>query len=185
MHQEIRSVDNEKIIFFEGLTIDYWQNGFEKGPGNSEYNDRQVLAYHIYCPLSDPSVKNEILCNGIDDEFFLMRRKDANRLGTSMVMTEFGATEDIKEDLYNLEKTAELADKHQQSWMYWEFKYYHDITTITPQGETLYSNNDKVSYEKLAILSRTYPQTVAGTIISYNFKKKNAFFELIHTIVRL
>lgn len=51
LHDVIRSLDNEKIIFYEGLTIDYWENGFTSTPGGEEYNDRQVLAYHIYCPI--------------------------------------------------------------------------------------------------------------------------------------
>ena len=44
-------------------------------------------------------------------------------------MTEFGAAEDTKSDLFSLGETARLADKFQQSWMYWQFKYYEDITT--------------------------------------------------------
>ena len=55
LHKAIRAVDDQKIIFFEGLTIDYWPNGFSESPGGQEYNDRQALAYHIYCPESEPS----------------------------------------------------------------------------------------------------------------------------------
>lgn len=75
LHKAIRQIDDQKIIFFEGLTIDYWPNGFTQGPGGAEYNDRQAYAYHIYCPLQDPSVKGEIACDAINDEFFAMRRK--------------------------------------------------------------------------------------------------------------
>ena len=51
LHKAIREVDDEKIIFYEGLTIDYWPSGFSQGPGGAAYNDRQAYAYHIYCPL--------------------------------------------------------------------------------------------------------------------------------------
>lgn len=79
-------MDDEKIIFFEGLTIDYWYavrvcmyvciyfpvemicmyvcvhrpNGFSEGPGGADYSDRQALAYHIYCPLSQPTALSKI-----------------------------------------------------------------------------------------------------------------------------
>lgn len=97
LHTAIRAEDDKKIIFFEGLTIDYWPNAFTEGcPGGVEYNDRQAMAYHIYCPLQDPTVKGEAVCNLIDNEFFLMRTKDANRMGSGMIMTEFGAAENIK-----------------------------------------------------------------------------------------
>jgi hypothetical protein len=70
-------------------------------------------------------------------DFFLMRQQDSNRLGLGMIMTEFGPREDNKADIFAIERLCELADKRQQSWMYWEFKYYHDITTITPKGKLI------------------------------------------------
>lgn len=76
LHKAIRVEDDQKIIFFEGLTIDYWPNAFTEGcPGGVEFNDRQALAYHIYCPLQDPSVAKEKACDLIDSEFFAMRNK--------------------------------------------------------------------------------------------------------------
>lgn len=76
LHNAIRTEDSEKIIFFEGLTIDYWPNAFTEGcPGGVEFNDRQALAYHIYCPIQDPSVPKEGLCNKINAEFFAMRTR--------------------------------------------------------------------------------------------------------------
>ena len=54
--------------------------------------------------------------------------------------------------------------------MYWQYKYYSDITTCTPEGEALYNNNGTVSENKLRVLSRTYPMAVAGTLSSYNFR---------------
>jgi endoglycosylceramidase len=122
IHKAIRAVDDEKIIFFEGLTIDYWQNGFTSGPGGAAYNDRQALAYHVYCPTDGGSVIKQAACNLLDDTFFALRKKDSTRLGVSMIMTEFGAAEDIKSDIQQLIRTTEMADKYQQSWMYWQFK---------------------------------------------------------------
>jgi endoglycosylceramidase len=178
LHKAIRAVDDSKIIFFEGLTIDYWQSGFSAGPGGVEYNDRQALAYHIYCPLQDPSGKKEVVCDVINDALLAFRRKDAERMGVAMLMTEFGAAEDIKADIFALEETARLADRFQQSWMYWQFKYYEDLTTCTPLGESLYDAAGEVCLDKLQVLSRTYPQAVAGTLHSFHFDVHTAAFTM-------
>lgn len=181
LHRAIRAVDDEKIIFFEGLTIDYWQSGFTQGPGGPAYNDRQALAYHIYCPLQDPTAAKEVVCEVINDGFLAMRRKDASRMGVAMLMTEFGAAEDTKADIFALEQTAALADRFQQSWMYWQFKYFEDLTTCTPLGESLYDGEGAVCQNKLAVLSRTYPQAVAGTLHSYAFDSHTAAFTMSYT----
>lgn len=181
LHRAIRGVDDEKIIFFEGLTIDYWQSGFTQGPGGPAYNDRQALAYHIYCPLQDPSAAKEVVCEAINDGFLAMRRKDASRMGVAMLMTEFGAAEDTTADIFALEQTAALADKFQQSWMYWQMKYFEDLTTCTPLGESLYDSDGEVCQNKLAVLSRTYPQAVAGTLHNYAFNSHTAAFTMSYT----
>lgn len=183
LHNAIRQVDDEKIIFFEGLTIDYWVDGFSQGPGGAEYNDRQALSYHIYCPLGEDSLGHSIACRAIDGEFFAMRKKDASRLGTGMALTEFGATEDIIGDLHALERVTALADKHQQSWMYWQFKYYQDITTITPKGETLYNEDGSVNEDKLRILSRGYPFAVAGVLSEYAYEVLTGRFSMQYTLL--
>lgn len=142
------------------------------------------MAYHIYCPLSievpfnKSDVALEIACTAIDDEFFYMRNKDSQTLGVPIIMTEFGAVEDNVGDLINLETVARLADKHQQSWMYWQYKSYEDITTITPKGETLFNDDGTVCIDKLRILSRTYPQRVAGILDSFEFNVKTAIFNM-------
>ena len=40
-------------------------------------------------------------------------------------MTEFGASRDIKGDMYALNYLAEKMDKYHQSWMYWQYKYVY------------------------------------------------------------
>ncbi len=48
-------------------------------------------------------------------------------------------------------------------------RYYHDITTCTPEGETMYYANGTVVESKLRVLSRTYPQVTAGALKSFKF----------------
>lgn len=93
-------------------------------------------------------------------------------------MTEFGAAEDIKGDMYALEESMKMADKYTQSWMYWQFKYYQDITTCTPQGESMYNEDGTVCMDKLRILSRTYPMVTAGDLKSFEFHLETARFTM-------
>jgi len=73
--KSIREVDENKIIFFEGVTIDYWPSGFSSVPGGEEYASKSVLAYHIYCPLQSPTIGEELACQTIDKEYMSMRQK--------------------------------------------------------------------------------------------------------------
>jgi len=179
IHEYIREVDDHKIIFFEGVTIDYWQSGFSQVPGGVDYGDRSALAYHIYCPLQDVTPGKLLACKGIDKEFMHFRQKDAERLGSGLIMTEFGAMQDIHGDMQEMEKLCQMADEVNASWMYWQFKYYQDLTTMTPIGESMYSaEGGHLSYEKLRVLSRTYPQVTAGTLGKFMFNSRNAHFDM-------
>jgi len=182
IHEAIREVDDRKIIFFEGVTIDYWASGFSQVPGGPEYASRSAIAYHIYCPGANPTLKMNEVCKPIDKEFMTMRQRDAERLGTGLILTEFGATQDGRLDYMNLEDVAQLADSYGSSWMYWQFKYYEDLTTMTPQGESLYSGEGgTVSEGKLKVLSRTYPQVVAGELGSFFFNSHTHVFSMSFT----
>ena len=71
-----------------------------------------------------------------------------------------------------------LADKYAQSWMYWQYKYYQDITTCTPEGEALFYSNGTACEGKLRVLSRTYPRAVAGSLDFYEFNSQTGYFNL-------
>jgi hypothetical protein len=71
-----------------------------------------------------------------------------------------------------------MADEGAQSWMYWQYKYYNDITTCTPEGEALFYTNGTACESKLRALSRTYPRAVAGTTVNFVFDTETAVFTL-------
>jgi len=169
INSAIRQVDDSKIVFFEGLTIDYWPSGFTASLGPSS-----ALAYHIYC-IPDPNKLEAMLCSGVNDEFFAMRHKDSERLGVPTIMTEFGAIQAHSGALHDLDSLTRQAAKHGgQSWMYWQYKYFQDLTTCTPSGESLFDSDGKPSIEKLGILTRPYPSAIAGNLISFDFDDKRA-----------
>jgi hypothetical protein len=60
-------------------------------------------------------------------------------------------------------------------------RYYHDITTCTPEGETMYNADGTVVESKLRVLSRTYPQFTAGTLKGFQFDTASAHFSMTYT----
>jgi len=96
-------------------------------------------------------------------------------------MTEFGA---VSNDTINMELLTwqlEAADSAFQSWTYWQFKYFDDITTAGNNAESLYDAQGQLQLNKLATLSRTYAQAIAGFPTKMYFNSKTGAFELTYT----
>jgi len=86
--------------------------------------------------------------------------------------------------MQEMETLAQMVDRYQASWMYWQFKQYEDITTITPEGETMYSGvGGSLSQQKLRVLSRTYPRATAGELNSFLFNSRTGLFTMNYTPV--
>jgi len=86
------------------------------------------------------------------------------------MLTEFGAVSDSPHALRVLRKSLDLADAHMQSWTYWSFKPYDDITTnASPLSEGLYYRNGTLQRQKLAELSRPYAPLISGKPIAWHY----------------
>ena len=187
-HQAIRSVDDDTTLFFEGVPTDQYIGEYLKGstdlmapsgPGGAKYANREALAYHVYCPPGS----NEFVCDGMIDLAWtwLQRSKLSMTEGTiGSIMTEFGAVDDDPSSVRLLEKITRAADARLQSWFYWTYRSYGDITTQNSNTETFFHQNGSIQYEKIKTLSTTYPQSVAGvpSSISYAFNQTDARFVL-------
>jgi len=46
----VRKVDEDRLIFFAGVTWDDLGVGFKTPPGGNEEANRSVIAYHYYSP---------------------------------------------------------------------------------------------------------------------------------------
>jgi hypothetical protein len=77
----------------------------------------------------------------------------------------------------------DLTEKHKQSWIYWQYKYFADITTCTPEGEGFYDENGELYEDKVKVLSRAYPQIIAGQIDNYNFADVTRKLKLEYVLV--
>ena len=173
LHSYIRQVDNESIIFFEPATggnfLDAFPVGFEEGPGGIEYNDRQALSYHVYCPFVDTKNASDFIqylirnlsidaCDILNDAMYDVRRDDTTKLNLAGFLTEFGnagsgvPAEDI------IDFAAAKMDDFHHGWTYWY---------LTPDPEI---RNSTV----IRALARPFPHKIAGvpSLIQYNPKTK-------------
>jgi len=190
-HNAIRQIDDETIMFYEGIPTDQYIGEYlhgtsdllsPSGPGGEEYADREALAFHLYCPPGS----NELLCDGIIDLAWdwLARTKKLMTVGTrASIMTEFGSVGDQPSDIRLLNKVSSAADEFLQSWFYWTYRSYGDITTQNPATETFFYPNGSVQELKVKALSTTYPHAVAGAAetIMFNMDRTTGFFELNYT----
>ena len=177
LHEYIRQVDNDSIIFFEPATggnfLDGWAVGFEEGPGGIEYNDRQALSYHVYCLVVDTKNASDFLqyivevlsidaCDVLDDVLYDVRRDDTSRLQLAGFLTEFGnagtglAAKDV------IDFATGKMDEFFHGWSYWY---------LTPDP------NVRNSTEIMA-LARPFPHKVAGTPIFLQFDPESKNFTL-------
>ncbi|KAH3759248.1 glycosyl hydrolase family cellulase [Pelomyxa schiedti] len=170
----IRQIDDVKMLFFEKATVNViGPTGLGYGPGGAAYSDRQVYSYHNYCGSvdEDGNPVKVMLCDGEEDVQWQQEMRDIENLGCGGFMTEFGAVSGNSSIVIrNLNFLMDLTDKYQQSWAYWQFKKYNDFTTVNG-GESFYSDDGTIQTEKVAAITRAYPQAIAGTINSYQLDR--------------
>jgi len=180
LNNEIRKVDNDHIIFFERCVLDtIFPSGFTEAPGSEEYNNRQALSYHIYCaPVdSEGDPTSDIECDAIDTDLFGVMTKDAEKLSVGGMLTEFGAMSNATKGIKNIEFITNMAEQKFQSWSYWQFKFYEDLTT-QGTGESFYSADGELQTNKVKALSRTFAPAIAGTPTLNSFIPSTSNFEL-------
>ncbi|WP_139829023.1 cellulase family glycosylhydrolase [Mycobacterium riyadhense] len=163
----IRAANPTAPVFFEPNTI------FNVGIRTNlrSVNDpHTVFAFHDYCitPTQQPPLYQICI---VEDEFVFNHAKNyANKHGIPQLMTEFGATEELK-------VIAEVmchADDHKIGWLYWAYTG-NDKTSVSPNGQAVVINpalpktGDNVNWAKLKTLATPYPQVVAGTPTSWSF----------------
>jgi endoglycosylceramidase len=194
LHEGIRQVDNEHILFFEPTVIitelpleTFSTTGLKQGPGGPAYNDRQVYSFHLYCILMDSHGEplDNRLCRDYEQENFKIRTLDLNKLGTAGFMTEWGAYGTLlpgSKEYNDGVDVLNLADQHLTSWSYWQYKGFGDFTTQSSDTEGLFYPNGTAQEAKLKLLSRTYAQSLAGEFISQSFDPSTSSYALMFKV---
>ena len=178
----IEAVDHRHLIFTEPDI--YWVNGgnipSQLGPMPFK---RVVFNFHVYCGDRSPITGNPTdLLRCLQSEETAASEQDITRLsmssqyqssGPAIFMSEFGATTSTALAGFD----TEWAGLNQVGWTYWAWKYYDDPTGSSAEGLVLPDGN----YTPIVtVLSRTYPQEVAGIANSVLFNPFTGAFNMTY-----
>lgn len=153
---QIRTVDNNTLIWFEGATLDVL-SGFNNVPLGD--GSKSVHSFHYYSPPQLGSISTTL--NN--------RRKDNERLRTAGVLTELTFWMGDQKQMQGLADAMTATDANMVSWIGWAY-------------ENLYNGTSGKPYAELANhYSRAYPAAIAGTPNSFGFVESSGTFTLQFT----
>jgi endoglycosylceramidase len=142
-----------------------------------------VFNVHIYCRARSPvtgNPTNVAACAQQDTGSLARRAADRPAMasarqpgGPAWFVTEFGATSNPS----LLTSITATLDAEQAGWAYWAWKYYGDPTGSA--AEALVMPNGHLR-STARVLSRAYPQAVAGTPLSYSFSPSTGVFAMAY-----
>jgi endoglycosylceramidase len=179
----IESIDHKHLIYVEPDI--YWVTG---GNVPSQLGPipfpRIVFNFHDYCGDRSPVTGDPIdLLKCLQSEETAASEQDVTRLsmasgdqptGPAIIMSEFGATNSVPLAGFDVE----WAGLSTVSWIYWAWKYYDDPTGSSAEGLVLPNG----TYTPIVtVLSRTYPEEVAGVANAVLFNPFTSAFSMAYT----
>jgi endoglycosylceramidase len=142
-----------------------------------------VFNVHIYCGARSPVTGNPIDVDACADqeEHSLARRQSdrpamaspAQPKGPAWMVTEFGASSDPQ----LLAPVTSALDDRQVSWIYWAWKYYGDPTGSADESLVMADGRLRST---AYVMSRVYPQAVAGTPLRFSFSPQTDVFDMAY-----
>jgi endoglycosylceramidase len=93
--------------------------------------------------------------------------------GPAWIVSEFGATSDPA----LLAPITAALDAQKVSWIYWAWKFYGDPTGSA--AESLVMADGRLR-STASVLSRAYPQAVAGTPLRFSFSPETDVFDMAY-----
>ena len=142
-----------------------------------------VFNVHVYCGHRSGKTGNPTdiaACANQEQRSFTTRGEDRTDLGTTAqpggpawFLSEFGATSNPT----LLDRLTAEADRSLVGWTYWSWKFYADPTGSSAEGLV---SSDGSLRSTAAILSRTYPQAIAGRPTSVSFDPTTGVFHLAY-----
>jgi len=172
-------------IHFEGGVH---PSGFTRGPARDRV-EHQALSYHIYscgfaatCDRTGDAPADCKDCDDFAKAAVTTRYEDANRVGGGIFLTEFGACSGSEGCIAEIRRVLSFADSAFHSWAYWQFKYNHDITTVSGPLEGFYKTDGSLQTAKVAALSRTYAPVIAGTPQEMTYEPHTGAFRFRYNV---
>ena len=183
----IRKADRQKLVWYAPLlTFDF---GADTSHGDT--GDPQAgFGFNMYClaNLGLPGIPADAPCD-VGYGLTLDNAEDQSRdTGDALLMTEFGATDDLE----TIERIVELADERMISWQQWHYCGCDDPTTTARPASIQAVVADparppagaNVDDRKLRVSARPYPQALAGTPEAYDFDLDSRRFDLRYSTAR-
>jgi endoglycosylceramidase len=178
----IRTVDPDKMVFYEPHPQ---MSGTGANVSIGDTGDPNAgFSFHFYCldALGWPGSLGAVRCPAGEDRPFDVADAVSERNGDALLMSEFGASDDLD----NLALNLDLLDRHMMSWQYWTY-FGRDTCCERPAEGIIVDpskppRGDNVKWDKVRMLTRPYPRAVAGTPVSYVFDPgaKDLRFELVY-----
>ena len=179
----IRQVDRENVIWYEPNVI--FNSGADTQVG-SPPGGKLGFSFHDYCLTASGTMSN-LGCDTFDDLVFLNAERQSRRSGDALLLSEFAATDNPE----IVDAMVERTDRNMVSWQHWAYCGCADPTTAGPGNiQAIVIDPAKpptganVKAAKLGLLSRPYPQVVAGTPRSFDFDPGEKKFSLRYSTER-
>jgi endoglycosylceramidase len=176
----IRGSGAQKLIWYEPLlTFDFGAQTWLGDTGDPSAG----MSFHDYCLPGAFGGPTGDACKTLEDLPFQNADSHSTATGDALLLTEFGATD----DLATIERIIDDADRHMVGWQYWHYCGCDDPTTQGPAQQAVVNDaskpptGDNVRQAKLDVLSRPYPQAIAGTPQSYGFDPTSDRFQLSYS----
>ena len=176
----IQTADPGVLVFYEPDIFS--SRGSTNFVGSMPFPDL-VFNVHIYCGHRSGKTGNPTdiaACAAQEQRSFTTRAEDRTDLasaaqpgGPAWFLSEFGATSNPP----LLDRLTAEADQHLVGWTYWSWKFYADPTGSSAEGLVAADGSLRST---AAVLSRTYPQAIAGTPTSMSFDPANGIFHLTY-----
>lgn len=191
----IRTVDTEAMIWYEPwLLFDFGADSHH--PALDDNNTG--FAFHNYClggsgAFSIPGTPSEACALG-EDIVFQNADRQADETNSALMMGEFGASNNYAE----IKRVTDGADDYMMSWQYWHYCSSCVAAAIIDPNHPVDASNDNViavdinrpltgsnvDQKKLDVLSRPYPQSIAGTPLEWNFDADSKTFTFSYTTIK-
>lgn len=166
--ESIRSVDPNRLVFFEPVTWGMIFNGellgsgFDHVPGNRP--DASVLSFHYYCWWYSEDSLNRKTCDRLfGPKVIEAIKRDMKAIGGSAMMTEWGQGCNFDDPNAVADPNSEcnvimdLLESHHIGWSDWYF------------GGQLNEHDFQMSAAARQIFSRTYARSIAGRPVTSLF----------------
>lgn len=169
----IRQVDGDGWIFVEPSAIGANEGSPAHLPKLDDPRSGEPrIAYfpHYYSLLMSVSGTYSTEIDFSITDWARERTNEAKRMGTPLLIGEWGAGPEFDNYLENLEHTVAMADEVTSGWTHWS----HDLG-----GWGIVDGANLEVKAHADILVRVYPQRVAGTILAYNYDAKTRQFAMV------